>query len=88
MGEHCVSLPALACTTLYCEGAAVSTSLDDTKIKSNAEGPRRVMTDGVTVEQHPLPDQIAADQYLLKKRAGRRRGLGVKCVKLTPGGIV
>lgn len=40
-------------------------------IAKNAAGPKRVQTDGVEVEQHALPDQIAADEYIERKKAGR-----------------
>ena len=66
----------------------MTTPVDDAKIKSNAEGPKRVTSDGVTVEQHPLADQIAADKYLQSKRASRKGGLRLKLVKLGPGSVV
>lgn len=37
-------------------------------IEQNATGPRQVTADGVTVQQHSLPDQIAADKHLAAKR--------------------
>jgi len=64
----------------------MTTPIDDTTIKTNAEGPKKAAGDGISVEQHPLADQIAADKYLESKRAVRRTGLGVKFVKLAPGG--
>jgi hypothetical protein len=38
------------------------------------------------MEQHPLPDQIAADRYLESKKAARRKGLGIGMKKLVPPG--
>jgi len=38
------------------------------------------------MEQHPLPDQIAADKYLESKKAARSKGLGIKLKKLVPPG--
>ena len=59
--------------------------LDDT-IKQNAEGPRRASGDAGSVEQHAIEDQIAADKYLESKKAMRNKGMGIKLIKLTPGG--
>jgi len=56
------------------------------KIKTNAEGPAKASGDSGSVEQHPLPDQIAADKYLESKKASRAKGLGIKFAKLSPGG--
>ena len=58
------------------------------KIKDNASGPATVSSDGLSVEQHSLADQIAADKYLASKAATRRKGLGVKFSKLSPSGTV
>lgn len=60
----------------------------DTSIKTNAEGPKKASGDAGSVEQHDLPDQIAADKYLESKRASRAKGLGVKLAKISPGGAV
>ena len=62
---------------------------DDTAtiIENALAAPRKVKADGVEVEQHPLPDQIAAATYLNGKAATRKRGtLGVKFSKLVPPG--
>ncbi|MCC7204400.1 MAG: hypothetical protein IT441_04925 [Phycisphaeraceae bacterium] len=58
----------------------------DITIAQNAASPRRAKADGVEVEQHPLPDQIAADRYLQSKKAARTKGLGVPLKKLSPPG--
>jgi len=57
-------------------------------IKDNAAGPAKASVDGQSVEQHSLRDQIEADRYLAGKEATRKKGLGVKLVKLEPPGAV
>jgi len=59
----------------------------DNSIRQNAEGPAKAGADGVNVEQHQLPDQIAADRYLQSKKASRGKGLGIRLVKLSPPGV-
>ena len=58
----------------------------DTKLEENAAGPKKASGDVATVEQHSLPDQIAADRYLCTKKAARSRGLGIRFGKLRPPG--
>jgi len=58
----------------------------DSRISENASGPRKAAGDSHSMEQHSLPDQIAADRYLESKKASRSKGLGIKHVKLAPGG--
>lgn len=60
----------------------------DTAIQENAAGPRKAAGDSGSMEQHSLPDQIAADRYLESKKASRSKGLGIKLAKLAPGGTV
>ena len=60
-------------------------TLDNT-IRDNASGPRKASADAVSVEQHSLADQIKADKYLESKKASRARGLGIKLIKISPGG--
>ncbi len=60
-------------------------SLDNT-IETNASGPRKASGDSGSVEQHSLSDQIAADKYLESKTASRSKGLGIKLLKISPGG--
>lgn len=57
------------------------------KIRQNATGPKSVDIDGLKVEQHSIADQIAADEYLAKKKA-LRRGNGLKITKLNHSGAV
>lgn len=58
----------------------------DEAIKTNAHGPKQASADGVNVQQHSLPEQIAADRYLQSKQAARRKGLGIATKKLVPPG--
>lgn len=55
-------------------------------IAENAQGPAKASGDSGSMEQHPLPDQIAADKYLESKKATRRQGLGIGLKKLVPPG--
>lgn len=57
----------------------------DNSIRENAEGPKRAKGDSSEMEQHPLPDQIAADRYFEAKKASRK-GLGIRTTKLVPPG--
>lgn len=61
---------------------------DDLKnaIEENATGPKRASGDSGSVEQHSLADQIAADKYLQSKQAAATKGLGIKLLKISPGG--
>jgi hypothetical protein len=72
------------------EGSSPSPAImtDDLNISENAKQPAKVASDGVSVEQHPLADQIAADKYMASKNASRRKGLGIKFTKLSPSGAV
>ncbi len=55
-------------------------------IRENAAGPKRAKGDSAEVEQHSLPDQIAADKYLASKQASRKKGLGIALKKISPPG--
>ena len=55
-------------------------------ITENAQGPAKASGDAGSMEQHSLPNQIAADRYLESKKAARRKGLGVGLKKLVPPG--
>ncbi len=55
-------------------------------IRKNAAGPKSAEVDGQKVEQHSLPDQIAADNYLASKKAMRSRNSGLKISKLCHSG--
>jgi hypothetical protein len=60
----------------------------DNAIKTNAQGPKQATADGVTVQQHSLADQIAADKYLASKRAGRNPARAITRVKIVSPGTV
>ena len=55
-------------------------------IEQNAQGPKKAQGDAGSVEQHSLPDQIAADRYLASKRAMKSRTKGLQLTKLVPPG--
>jgi len=55
-------------------------------IRDNASNPKRASGDSGSVEQHSLSDQIAADKYMESKKASRSKGLGIKLIKISPGG--
>lgn len=57
-------------------------------ITSNATSPKKVSGDSGSVEQHGLPDQIAAEKFLQSKKASRAKGLGIRLQKISPGGTV
>lgn len=59
--------------------------LDDT-IRQNALGPAKAAGDAGSVEQHKLPDQIAADRYLASKEAAKSKRRGLVFNKLVPPG--
>ena len=70
-------------------GAETTTDLSDA-IQTNAEGPAKAAGDSGSMEQHSLPDQIAADKYLASKTAAATTGssLGIRLTKLSPPGSV
>ncbi len=55
-------------------------------IRSTASAPKRAKTEAGEMEQHGLPDQIAADRYLASKQAAGGKGLGVKMSRMVPPG--
>ena len=55
-------------------------------IENSALGPKKAQGDAGSVEQHSLPDQIAADRYLASKRAMQSRTKGLQLTKLVPPG--
>lgn len=56
-------------------------------IEENAMGPKKASNDTGSMEQHPLPDQIAADRYT-KSTQANQRGLPLRYVKFVPPGTV
>jgi hypothetical protein len=63
----------------------MSDDLEQT-ISENAQGPAKASGDAGSMEQHSLPDQIAADRYLKSKKAAKKKGLGIGLKKLVPPG--
>jgi hypothetical protein len=63
---------------------------DDLKdaIQENAVGPALAEVDGVKTQQHPLPDQIAADKYLAAKEAQANPAKAFTRIKIVPPGAV
>lgn len=55
-------------------------------IETNATGPRRVRVGNQEVEQHPLKDQIEADNHVAAKTAATRNHLGIRFRKIIPPG--
>ena len=51
-------------------------------------GPRKAAGDGVSVEQHSLPDLIAAEKHVAQKAAASSPARGMRFSKIVPGGTV
>lgn len=58
----------------------------DQTIRDNAQGPAKASGDSGSMEQHKLPDQIAADRYLRSKDAAKSKSRGLRFSKLVPPG--
>ena len=78
-------MPGLRLAWLALRNMPVADELDDA-IRTNAEGPKSASGDAGSIEQHSIPDQIAADRYLASKKAARSKGLGVRLTKVVPPG--
>lgn len=61
-------------------------SENEAKINTNAGRPKRVKGDEGEFEQMPIADQIAADKYVVSKRAARKSTLGIRSMKYAPPG--
>lgn len=55
-------------------------------IKENAAGPAKASGDSVSIEQHSIQDQIAADRYLASKRAAAKPHRGMRFTRIVPPG--
>ena len=66
-------------------GGSTIDSLGDA-ISDNAAGPKRVAGDSGTVEQHPIPDQLAAEYFRASKAAMSKRSRGIRVSKVRPPG--
>jgi hypothetical protein len=58
----------------------------DQSIRDNASGPAKASGDAASVEQHPLPDQIAADRYLASKSVAGNPAKALRITRLVPPG--
>jgi hypothetical protein len=76
---------ALARLVVFLGTTAMADDLEDT-IRENAQGPARAAGDAGSVEQHKLPDQIAADRYLASKEATQSKSRGLRFNKFIPPG--
>jgi hypothetical protein len=65
----------------------MANDLEDT-IRTNAQGPAKAAGDAGSMEQHKLPDQIAADKYLASKDAAKSKRRGLAFNKFIPPGTV
>jgi hypothetical protein len=59
---------------------------NEDKILENALAPKRASGDAGSMEQHSIPDQIAADEYAAAKRAAKAKKTGVRYFQLIPPG--
>lgn len=53
-------------------------------IAENATGPKKVKVADHEVEQHPLQDQIAAQQHAAAQQAATKPGAGLRFQQITP----
>ncbi len=58
------------------------------QIEQAAADPASVSVDGQSVSARPIPEQIAADQYLAGKAAARKRRRGLSFTQLTTPGAM
>jgi hypothetical protein len=58
------------------------------QIATNALSPRQAGSDGVSAQQHSIPDQIAADQYAASVAAVSNPFGGIRvCRMIQPGAV-
>ena len=55
-------------------------------IRDAANAPKKTQVKSTTVEEHPLPDLIAAERHLANKEAARRNHRGIRFSKIIPPG--
>ena len=55
-------------------------------IGANATGPKQVVSDGVSVTQHPIKDQIDAAKFVGAKEAVKKKGFGIRYAQFVPPG--
>lgn len=56
------------------------------QIEENAQAPRRIQGDEGEIEEHSIPDQIAADRYLSGAAAAEHGHRGMRFTKVRPPG--
>lgn len=57
-------------------------------IEENAKGPKQVSSDGTSVQQHSIDDQIKADRHLAQQDAAKKPRRGLRFTKLiSPGSV-
>lgn len=63
---------------------------DEIDITTAANQPKKVVSDGQSVENHSLKDQIEAARYTNSNRVLDEpdTGMGIKLIKMKPGGVV
>lgn len=57
-------------------------------IADNAFAPKRFTSDSTTAEQHPIADQILAEEYRAKKAAAKKAHRGIRMTRIVPPGAV
>jgi hypothetical protein len=57
-------------------------------IQTNAHKPKSVDTDGLTVNQHSIPDQIAADKYECSNTQAKQKNRGISFAQFRHQGSV
>jgi hypothetical protein len=70
--------------SMACEDAETTSDA----ILSALAGPKRVSGDAGSVEQHSIPDLIAADRYVRSRCGGANPRRGLRITKLVPPGTV
>jgi len=55
-----------------------------TALDANSDKPKQAAVDGVTIAQHPLLDQIAADRYLSANVAAAKNHFGLRFGRIIP----
>lgn len=67
---------------------AAAMALDDDAIEELATAAQVTESDGVKVQERPLPEVIEAQKYLDGKTAARKKHRGLRFTKLIPPGSV
>jgi hypothetical protein len=58
------------------------------EIQQAAAAPAKVTVDGVTIEQHDLPDMVEADKHLARRAAARSPALPIRVGRFRPSGAI